>query len=214
MRKLQPVTETFIGAAGNHLAADRYGQAGDPVILLHGGGQTRNAWGGSAASLADEGRVAYTIDQRGHGDSDWVEGGDYRHTSFAADLLKVADEVTRRHGRAPIAIGASFGGLIALHTYSIDPNQFGFPMLVSLLAMVVLGGRRSIYGPIVGATILTLLPEIARPLSDNRTLIHGMLLILIIVFLPKGVVDSLRGLSLRKPRARQQQRVAGDVPST
>ena len=111
------------------------------------------------------------------------------------------------------AISGLFGGLIALHTYSIDPNQFGFPMLVSLLAMVVLGGRRSIYGPIVGATILTLLPEIARPLSDNRTLIHGILLILIIVFLPKGVIDSLRGLSLRKPRARQQQEVAGDVPS-
>ncbi|MBN8962779.1 MAG: branched-chain amino acid ABC transporter permease [Rhizobiales bacterium] len=110
------------------------------------------------------------------------------------------------------AISGLFGGLIALHTYSIDPNQFGFPMLVSLLAMVVLGGRRSIYGPIVGATILTLLPEIARPLSDNRTLVHGIMLILIIVFLPRGVVDSLRGLSFRKPR-RLQQGVASDVPS-
>lgn len=110
------------------------------------------------------------------------------------------------------AISGLFGGLIALHTYSIDPNQFGFPMLVSLLAMVVLGGRRSIYGPIVGATILTLLPEIARPLSDNRTLVHGIMLILIIVFLPKGVVDSLRGFSFRKPR-QLQQGVASDVPS-
>lgn len=110
------------------------------------------------------------------------------------------------------AIAGLFGGLIALNSYSIDPNQFGFPMLVSLLAMVVLGGRRSIFGPIVGATILTLLPEIARPLSDNRALVHGVLLILIIVFLPKGVVDSLRGWSFRKPQ-RLQQGVVGDVPS-
>ena len=41
----------------------------------------------------------------------------------------------------------------------------------------------------------------------------GMFAAVIIVFLPKGVIDSLRGLSLRKPQARQQQEVAGDVPS-
>jgi pimeloyl-ACP methyl ester carboxylesterase len=129
----KPVTETFIGAAGNHLVADRYGESGSPVILLHGGGQTRNAWGGTAASLAAQGRVAYTLDQRGHGDSDWVEGGDYRHTSFAADLLRVADELTRRHGAAPIAIGASFGGLIALLTQGLAARQRKAPLFSALV---------------------------------------------------------------------------------
>ncbi len=114
MSKPEPVTETFTGAAGNRLVADRYGTAGDPVILLHGGGQTRHAWAGTAASLAAQGRVAYTLDQRGHGDSGWVADGDYRHVAFAADLVCVADEITRRLGSKPFAVGASFGALIVL----------------------------------------------------------------------------------------------------
>lgn len=133
MSKPQPVTESFFGAAGNRLIADRYGETGDPVLLLHGGGQTRHAWGGTAAAMAAQGRVAYTLDQRGHGDSDWVEGGDYRHTSFAADLLIVADELSRRHGMAPIAIGASFGGLIALLTQGIAARQRHEPLFRALV---------------------------------------------------------------------------------
>jgi len=100
------------------------------------------------------------------------------------------------------AISGLFGGLIALNTYSLAPEQFGFPLLVSLLAMVVLGGRRSVWGPITGALILTALPEIARPMSENRALIHGLLLVGMIVFLPRGIIDSLsRRL---KPPARQE----------
>jgi branched-chain amino acid transport system permease protein len=89
------------------------------------------------------------------------------------------------------AIAGLFGGLIALHSYSLDPAQFGFPLLVSILAMVVLGGRRSVWGPIVGAVFLTTLPEIARPLSENRALIHGLLLIGVIIFMPRGIFDTL-----------------------
>lgn len=112
--------EIFRGTEGNKLCADRYGETGQPIVLLHGGGQTRNAWGGTARSLSQEGFVCYTLDQRGHGDSDWSDGGDYRHTSFAADLALVASEVAARHGGvAPIAIGASFGGLIALLTQGL-----------------------------------------------------------------------------------------------
>lgn len=112
-------TETFVGSSGNILVADRVGEEGDPVLLLHGGGQTRHAWAGTASKLAAEGRVAYLLDQRGHGDSDWSDEGDYRHVAFAADLAKVVEEIHARHGVAPIAIGASFGGLIALLTQGL-----------------------------------------------------------------------------------------------
>ncbi|HSV77789.1 MAG TPA: alpha/beta fold hydrolase [Ramlibacter sp.] len=122
-----PVCETFIeefiGAEGNRLVAERHGTHGDPVLLLHGGGQTRHAWAGSAATLARQGRVAYTLDQRGHGDSDWSPSGDYRHVSFAADLTLVADEIARRHGKRPFAIGASFGGLIALLAHGLAAHE-------------------------------------------------------------------------------------------
>jgi branched-chain amino acid transport system permease protein len=55
----------------------------------------------------------------------------------------------------------------------------------------VLGGRRAVSGPVVGAVILTALPELARPLADNRLIVHGALLMLAITYLPQGVVDSL-----------------------
>ena len=47
-------------------------------------------------------------------------------------------------------------------------------------------------GPIVGTAIFVLLPELARPLAENRFLLHGALLIAVITFLPQGIVDSLR----------------------
>ena len=54
------------------------------VVFLHGGGQTRRWWGKAAAAVAERGWQAVTVDLRGHGESDWSEGGDYRLTSFAA----------------------------------------------------------------------------------------------------------------------------------
>lgn len=118
--KIEAAPESFIGAEGQTLRADRYGEHGRPVLLLHGGGQTRNAWGGAARTLAGEGFVTYTLDQRGHGASDWSAEGDYRHTAFAADLQTIAALIAARHGGVkPIAIGASFGGLIALLTQGL-----------------------------------------------------------------------------------------------
>jgi pimeloyl-ACP methyl ester carboxylesterase len=71
-RHLIPATATFIGAAGNKLVADVFGDSGSPVLLLHGGGQTRHAWHKTAQEIARKGHTAYALDQRGHGDSDWV----------------------------------------------------------------------------------------------------------------------------------------------
>lgn len=110
------------------------------------------------------------------------------------------------------AIAGLFGGLIALHSYSLEPTQFGFHMLVSVLAMVVLGGRLSVWGPLVGAVILTTLPEIARPLSENRMLVHGLLLIVIIIFLPRGIVAGLGQLMVAIAKRRPE--VRRDVTST
>ncbi len=113
-RHLIPAAATFIGAAGNKLAADVFGEKGSPVLLLHGGGQTRHAWGDTAERIARTGRVAYAIDQRGHGDSEWVADGAYDFSDFAADAKAVADELARRSGLRPVVIGASLGGIASL----------------------------------------------------------------------------------------------------
>jgi pimeloyl-ACP methyl ester carboxylesterase len=84
------------------------------ALLLHGGGQTRHAWRKTAERLAHEGWVAYAVDQRGHGDSEWVADGAYAFGDFAADAAAVAAALTARHGARPVAIGASLGGIAAL----------------------------------------------------------------------------------------------------
>ncbi|HEX4191538.1 MAG TPA: branched-chain amino acid ABC transporter permease [Stellaceae bacterium] len=89
------------------------------------------------------------------------------------------------------AIGALGGCLLAFNTYSIQPDVFGFPMLVLVIAAVILGGRSMVAGPLVGTAFLIVLPELIRPLADARLLLQGLLLILVIIFLPQGIVDSL-----------------------
>ncbi len=112
--------------------------------------------------------------------------------------------VVRHHTLAFALSGGTAGltgGLMAYHNYSVVPEDFGFAMLVSVLAYVVLGGRQAVSGPVVGAVILTALPELARPLADNRLIVHGALLMLAITYLPQGIVDSLR-TSWRRSRQR------------
>jgi pimeloyl-ACP methyl ester carboxylesterase len=111
---LSSLHESFTGAARNRLAADVFGDAGRPVLLLHGGGQTRHAWRRTAVELARAGWLAYAVDQRGHGDSEWIADGAYTFQDFAADVTVVATELAQRHGAPPVAIGASLGGIASL----------------------------------------------------------------------------------------------------
>jgi pimeloyl-ACP methyl ester carboxylesterase len=114
MKPLQPATAMFKGAVGNTLVADIYGDTGQPVLLLHGGGQTRHAWRHTAQHLARAGATAYALDQRGHGDSEWVADGHYAFADFADDAAAVARTLGERTGKHPIAIGASLGGISSL----------------------------------------------------------------------------------------------------
>jgi len=97
--------------SGVSLAADAWGDADrQPVLLLHGGGQTRHAWHNSAAQLGAAGWHAVSVDLRGHGDSDWSADGDYRFERFAADVIALA--VT--FDEPPALVGASLGGIASL----------------------------------------------------------------------------------------------------
>ena len=100
------------------------------------------------------------------------------------------------------AVAGLAGGLDAHLTYFIGPQEFGFDKGVEILTMAILGGIGSLPGPIVGAAILTLLPELLRSLRDFRLVVNGLILVVIVLFLPKGIWDPqrVRAWFGRKPR--------------
>jgi pimeloyl-ACP methyl ester carboxylesterase len=98
------------GADGLTLAADVAGDPdAPPVVLWHGGGQTRHAWG-TALEVLGQRWHAYSVDLRGHGDSAWAPDGDYTLDAFARD----AAEVARALPQPPALVGASLGGIACL----------------------------------------------------------------------------------------------------
>jgi pimeloyl-ACP methyl ester carboxylesterase len=132
-----PRSMMFTGATSNRLRADVFGDEGEPVLLLHGGGQTRHAWRNAAAQLARAGWVAYALDQRGHGDSEWVESGAYTFCDFAADAATVADELAARHGMRPVSVGASLGGIASLMAEGAAQRAGRAPVFATLVLVDV-----------------------------------------------------------------------------
>ena len=86
------------------------------------------------------------------------------------------------------AVAAWAGGLSAHVTFSIDPNDFAFTKAVQILVFAVVGGVPNVVGPLLGAALLTSLPEVLRPLKDARDVFQGLVLLLVIVYLPRGLV--------------------------
>lgn len=107
---------------GIRLTADALGSPGaPPIVLLHGGGQTRHSWSETAKALARAGWYAVSVDLRGHGESNWSPSGDYSHTRFSNDVVRLA----RSFERPPVLVGASLGGISSLLAVGAahDPEQ-------------------------------------------------------------------------------------------
>jgi pimeloyl-ACP methyl ester carboxylesterase len=104
-------TIDLAGRDGLRLSADEFGDPdGPPVVLLHGGGQTRYAWGSTARVLAERGWHVYRVDLRGHGESDWPDDGDYGPEAFAGDVYAIA----KTFPQPPVLVGASLGGIASM----------------------------------------------------------------------------------------------------
>jgi len=108
---MQGETIKFEGAGGLTLVADAWGDPGaDPILFMHGGGQTRHSWGGAARLLAEKGWRTLSIDLRGHGDSGWAsDGSEYEAEYFVADINRVLAAL----GKKAVLVGASLGGRTA-----------------------------------------------------------------------------------------------------
>jgi branched-chain amino acid transport system permease protein len=100
------------------------------------------------------------------------------------------------HKMAAFVLGAAIAGLAGVlnaHlTFFIGPAEFGFDRGVEILTMAILGGIHSLVGPVVGAFIVTLLPTLLAGLKDYRLMANGLILVLIVLFLPRGLWDPAR----------------------
>jgi len=86
------------------------------------------------------------------------------------------------------AIAGLAGGFYAHFLTFIMPQNFGFGQSIVILCMVVFGGIGTRWGPIVGAIILGILPEISRPIMEYRTFLYGLLLVAMMRFQPGGLL--------------------------
>ena len=109
----------FAGENGLRLAAEVAGDEGAPsVVFFHGGGQTRHAWGTTLDVLGQEGWRAYSVDLRGHGDSEWSPEGDYTLDGFLTDVQAIARSLDDQ----PVLVGASLGGIASLAAIGESPE--------------------------------------------------------------------------------------------
>lgn len=136
---MTPEILRFKLADGLTLVAEAWGSPkAQPVVLLHGGGQTRHAWAGTAERLAEAGWYAVSVDQRGHGESDWAADGNYDRERYADDVIEVA----RALPAPPVLVGASLGGissLMAIHRSSqTQPER---PAIAAALVLVDIATR-------------------------------------------------------------------------
>ena len=96
-----------------------------------------------------------------------------------------------RYKIVAFVIGASFagvaGGLFSHFKTAISPSGFDFARSVEIVVMVILGGLGNTLGVILAATLLTLLPELLRPVAEYRLVLYAVLLIALMLLRPQGL---------------------------
>jgi branched-chain amino acid transport system permease protein len=124
------------------------------------------------------------------------------HTSEIA--AEVAGIDSARHKLMVFVVSAVFaavaGGLTAYYAGFITPAKASFLHSIELVTMVVFGGMASTFGAVVGAAILTVLPQVLTLLKDYEMVVFGALMMFTMIFLPRGVVPTLAAYWLRRAR--------------
>ena len=116
-----------------------------------------------------------------------------REDEVACQAMGIDKRKTKLMAFALGATWAGFAGVIfAAKTTFINPASFTLWESINILCVVVLGGMGSIVGVIVGAFVLILLPEYLRFLSEYRILAFGAVLVMMMVFRPGGIVETVR----------------------
>jgi branched-chain amino acid transport system permease protein len=102
------------------------------------------------------------------------------------------------YGMVVFVIGSVFAGVAGCfyaHFFSyINPEVFGFIYMITMLVMLVTGGKGTITGPLLGCFIFTVLPELLRGAKIYRDPVFGIILIIMAIFLPQGLAGLLNKL--------------------
>ncbi len=116
-----------------------------------------------------------------------------RDSEFAAAVCGIDIRRTRAIAFAVSAFYAGVGGgMFAITVGFIDPQAFGMIQMVTQFGMVLIGGLGSIAGSLVGAVLLTALPEVLRSSRGAAEILYGLVLMLSIVFMPEGIAGLAR----------------------
>jgi branched-chain amino acid transport system permease protein len=128
-----------------------------------------------------------------------------REDEIAAEALGVP---TTRYKVTAFVIGAFFAGVagaLFAHYIYLHTNSFTFMKSIEVIIMIVLGGMGSLTGSVLGATILTALPELLRFASADRLIVYSLLLVVLMIARPQGILGR-KELSLRFLRVLSRSR--------
>ena len=127
-----------------------------------------------------------------------------REDELAAGALGVDLPAYKLGALVVSAMLAGLAGALNAHVSSfISPNDYGFDAAVTILSFALLGGIGSPFGPVLGAFILTLLPEVLRPLADYKTVVNGAIIVVAVIFMPRGLLAwrmGRAGASIGRPK--------------
>jgi branched-chain amino acid transport system permease protein len=100
------------------------------------------------------------------------------------------------------ALGAVAGFLYAHFVLFISPESFGFMFSIKIVTMVVIGGMASVWGALLGAAVLTLLPEVLHGFAEYEMIIFGLILMVVMIFMPQGLTRGIMDMIRTAGRAR------------
>jgi branched-chain amino acid transport system permease protein len=112
-----------------------------------------------------------------------------REDSFAAAAMGVNVGRYQLGALVTSAVLAGIAGALSAHVSSfIGPNEYGFEPAVTILSYALLGGIGNPLAPVAGAWFLTLLPELLRDLPEVRLALNGIIIVIVVLFLPRGLL--------------------------
>lgn len=126
---------------------------------------------------------------------EWVAIRDDETLASAVGLDTTRGKLTAFVASAALA---GIAGVVTAHSLrGVTPDDFTIWISATVVAMMVLGGRGTIIGPILGAAFLATLPEFLGRFAEYKLLIYGVLLVLAITLMPEGVIGRLRRVAVR-----------------